>query len=299
MPIAFTCPHCGHQTDVAEEYAGQSGPCIACGNRVTMPLPGQPGYGVESPSASPGGKRSTGVVGGLLALLAIGLCLCCGGGLFLSIFWPSIQGAREAARRNQCAANLQRIGVAMQSYYADFGCFPPAYLADSKGRPQHSWRALLLPYLDPPLAAQYRLDEPWDGPNNSLLTSRIPAVYRCPSDSLSDQSNTTDYVVINGGGAIFDGPKCTKASEITDGTGSTLLVVEIVDSGIVWLEPRDLRIEQLVGGVNAADEVSSNHPAGANVLTADGKVHFIAEGRSGGEVQALATKAGGEPVNPP
>ena len=89
----------------------------------------------------------------------------------------------------------------MQNYYADYGCFPPAYLADAKGRPLHSWRALLLPYLDPPLAAQYRFDEPWDGPNNSLLVSRIPDVYRCPSDSEPTTANTTDYVVINGTGA--------------------------------------------------------------------------------------------------
>ena len=27
MPILFTCPHCGLQTNIGDEHAGQSGPC--------------------------------------------------------------------------------------------------------------------------------------------------------------------------------------------------------------------------------------------------------------------------------
>jgi hypothetical protein len=37
MPIQFTCPHCGLQTNVPEEYAGQGGPCAGCGQRITIP----------------------------------------------------------------------------------------------------------------------------------------------------------------------------------------------------------------------------------------------------------------------
>lgn len=298
MPILFICPHCGHETDVADEYAGQSGPCIGCGKTVTMPLPGQVGYGAESPAALPRMARSRGWAGTLLALTAVGLCLCCVGGLLLAIFFPSIQRAGEAARRAQCTANLGRIGVAMQAYYADYGCFPPGYVADKRGRPLHSWRALLLPYLDPPLAAQYRYDEPWDGPNNSRLAGRIPSVYRCPSE-ISESRNTTNYVVINGADTIFDGETCTKRAEITDGAADTLLVVEMEESGIAWLEPRDLRIEQITGGINSADEVASRHAGGAMVLTADGKTHFLLDGRNAAEVQAFATKSGGETVSPP
>ena len=41
MPISFTCPHCGNQTLVADQYAGQSGPCAQCGKPITIPLAGQ------------------------------------------------------------------------------------------------------------------------------------------------------------------------------------------------------------------------------------------------------------------
>ena len=305
MPITFICPHCGHETDVSDEYAGQSGPCVRCGKTITIPLPGQEsfgiGFGTQSPAALPRIKRSTGWAVSLLAMMAVGLVLCCGAGVMLALFLPAIQNAREAARTAQCQANLQKIALAMQTYYDTYDSFPPAYVADAKGRPMHSWRALLLPYLDKPLAAQYHFDEPWDGPNNRLLHHRIPAVYRCPSDASDVMNGVTDYVVISGPGAIFDGNKSSKLADVTDGTDVTLLVVELVESDIVWLDPRDLRLQQITGSINSpkGEEISSNHPVGANVVTADGKVHFLSELRSQQEVQALSTKAGGEAVSLP
>jgi TM2 domain-containing membrane protein YozV len=41
MPIKFTCPHCGNIALVADQYAGQSGPCVSCGATVTIPYPVQ------------------------------------------------------------------------------------------------------------------------------------------------------------------------------------------------------------------------------------------------------------------
>jgi hypothetical protein len=37
MPIPFACPFCGLRTEVAEEYAGRSGPCAGCGRIITVP----------------------------------------------------------------------------------------------------------------------------------------------------------------------------------------------------------------------------------------------------------------------
>ena len=37
MPIPFTCPHCGLQTSVPEEFTGTSGPCAQCGQTITIP----------------------------------------------------------------------------------------------------------------------------------------------------------------------------------------------------------------------------------------------------------------------
>src|SRR5262249_42952585 len=79
------------------------------------------------------------------------------------------------ARRSQCKNNLKQIGLAMFNYHDAYGCFPPAYIADADGRPMHSWRVLLLPFLDEAARyRKYRFDEPWDGPNNSELATSVP-----------------------------------------------------------------------------------------------------------------------------
>ena len=46
-----------------------------------------------------------------------------------------------------CAGNLAQVAVALHTYHDVYGRFPPAYLADASGRPRHSWRVLLLPYI--------------------------------------------------------------------------------------------------------------------------------------------------------
>ena len=57
-------------------------------------------------------------------------------------------GASEYAYRSQCANNLNRIALALHNYHDAYKCFPPAYVADEEGRPMHSWRVLILPYME-------------------------------------------------------------------------------------------------------------------------------------------------------
>lgn len=137
-----------------------------------------------------------------------------------------------------CQANLRAIGLALRAYHDDHGCYPPAYTVDASGRPMHGWRALILPYLgEPELARAYRLDEPWDGPNNSRLAARVPVVYQC---SAHPHPGHSSYAVIIGPGTVFPGTGCVSASQIKD--PRACLVVELGGPGIPWLEPRDLTL---------------------------------------------------------
>lgn len=69
--------------------------------------------------------------------------------------------------------------MAVANYRSTFGGYPPAYIADCDGRPMHSWRVLILPFLEQQnLYAAYHFDEPWDGPNNRKLAGRIGQVFR-------------------------------------------------------------------------------------------------------------------------
>lgn len=99
----------------------------------------------------------------------------------LLVTWV-IQPKMVAGWEQGCQANLRAIGLALQAYHADHGCYPPAYMADASGRPLHSWRVLILPYLgEPELFRAYRFDEPWDGPNNARLATWMPELYQCPA----------------------------------------------------------------------------------------------------------------------
>ncbi|HEX7448595.1 MAG TPA: DUF1559 domain-containing protein [Pirellulales bacterium] len=254
-----------------------------------MPGPTAPAYG------APASRSSSAVI--LIVVLGgalVGALVC--GGVLLALLLPAVQAAREAARRSQCNNNLKQIGLALQTYADVYKEFPPAYIADADGKPMHSWRVLILPYLEQAaLYQQYRFDEPWDGPNNSRLASLMPPVYRCPSDPAP--TNTTDYVVIAGPGTLFDGEKSAGFGSIKDGTASTIAVVESSHAAIPWMEPRDLDANQMSFTVNApGNEISSNHPGVAVVLFADGHIATLSGSTSPQTVRALVTPSGGEPI---
>ena len=60
---------------------------------------------------------------------------------------PVLQRVRQNSSDARAAKCLATIGMALISYYHEHGSYPPAYIADATGRPKHSWRVLLLPYL--------------------------------------------------------------------------------------------------------------------------------------------------------
>jgi prepilin-type processing-associated H-X9-DG protein len=121
---------------------------------------------------------------------------------------------------------------------------------------------------------------PWDAPENKALEGYMPYIYGCPSDTASALYQI-NYVMITGKGTIGGLPnEGIKMHEVKDGPSNTIVVVEVVGSGIHWLEPRDLSIEDLSTRLNdgSGNSPSSNHPGGLNVLLTDGSVSFIADG---------------------
>ncbi len=104
----------------------------------------------------------------LVNLVLVVLCLMCLIGLLL----PAVGSPRQAGRRSICENNLRQIALALQNYHQANGCFPPAYVADKNGKPMHSWRVLILPYVGfDDLYKAYDFTEPWDGPNNKKTES--------------------------------------------------------------------------------------------------------------------------------
>ena len=202
---------------------------------------------------------------------------------------PAVSACREAAVRSVCWNNLRRIGAALRSYHDRYGELPPPYLADEEGRPMHSWRVLILPFLgENALHRRYDRSEPWDGPNNRLLGDAMPKVYRCPGDPSSDERPeecTTSYAALLGPDTVWaEGNRNLDALEMPS---ATLLLVETVETGIHWMEPRDVAVEEhtipapvqppLLTAVlwGAPPPHPPPHPGGRNVLFADGAVRFF------------------------
>jgi len=103
--------------------------------------------------------------------------------LVTCLLLPAISHTREGARGANCLNNLKLIGLGLQNYHVEHGCFPPAYVADADGKPMHSWRVLILPYMERRiLYDSYNFDEPWNSPSNRYLAGHIPSEYTCPSD---------------------------------------------------------------------------------------------------------------------
>lgn len=213
---------------------------------------------------------------------------------------PAIQsGARSGARRSQCSNNLKNISLALQNYHDTFGSFPPAFVADESGRPMHSWRVLILPFMENKgLYDKYRFDEPWDGPNNSKLAHMMPEPYRCPHDFQRGEFLETSYLAVIGPETVWPGEKSITLADVADGTSNTLLVVEVHDSGIHWMEPRDLHMSQMPMLVNAprGQGLSSEHPHGAQCAFVDGHVQLLTNNTPAETLRALLTISGGENI---
>ena len=115
--------------------------------------------------------------------------------------------------------------------------FPPAYVADARGKPLHSWRVLLLPYLgEKPLYSEYDFREPWDGPHNRRLLARKPAVYCQPGDDAD--SPETAFAAVVGRLCVLQGATSSRASEVED-LSQTLIAGETV-AHIPWTSPVDI-----------------------------------------------------------
>ena len=183
---------------------------------------------------------------------------------------------REEARINRCQSNLKQIAIALHNYHDVYRHFPAAFSAGPDGKPWHSWRVEILPFLDQrALFKSYSFSEPWNGPINGKLSKATPDFYRCPYDE--GPATDTSYLAVTGPGTIWPDGKPTRFRDVVDGTSNTIMIVEVANSGIHWMEPRDLPIDEMDFRIDGTPgkSVSSNHVQGAAVLFTDGHVELL------------------------
>lgn len=214
-------------------------------------------------------------------------------GIGVALLLPAVQQAREAARRAQDKNNLKQIGLAMHNSHDTYNRFPPQAIRSKKDNKKLlSWRVHILPFIEEaPLYQQFKLDEPWDSPNNKPLIEKMPRVYASPNhDDLTKQGKTV-FVAPTGKGTFWDDPEGRRIRDVIDGTSNTVMVVEAhKDSAVIWTKPDDIEIDF----ENPIKHMKSARVGGFHVLISDGSVRFISDNINVTTLKALFTHAGGE-----
>ena len=218
--------------------------------------PARPRRRDEDDDRPPPRKKGNGLVIGILVGIFV---VCCGGGGTAAYFiYRGIKKVgdqvttvmADAAETTVSRQNLMSIGRAVHRYNDQVGHLPNnSYDVGQKGgRPLLSWRVHILPQLGhEALYQQFKLDEPWDSPNNIRLLNQMPAVYGSPEAQKKAGPGKTFYRGFTSPRGAFErppvpgapAPKFTLGGGFPDGLSNTILVVDAGEA-VEWTKPDDL-----------------------------------------------------------
>ncbi|HVJ82900.1 MAG TPA: DUF1559 domain-containing protein, partial [Planctomycetia bacterium] len=202
--------------------------------------------------------------------------------------WGKLLGAMKSDAEQAGAFNsLKQIGLAFHNYADTYRHFPAATGVPEGKKFPVSWRVLILPFIEhEALFREYRMDEPWDGPNNIKLAEKMPRVYAGTSNPSKSE---TPYRTFVGPGALFNGDKGPEFKDILDGMSNTIMVVE-TNKKVIWTKP-----EELPFGENGAPDLPGGvRTGGFAALVCDGSVRMISDKTDLNSLKAMITRAGGE-----
>ena len=124
--------------------------------------------------------------------------------VLIALLLPTVQQAREAARRTQCKNNLKQLGLALHNYHNTFNLFPYGTTYSLATTNHHVWVEAVLPYIDQaPLYGRINFNVAnYDvaSGNKDLFVNKRFASLSCPSNSKADQlqvNDQTNFVTID------------------------------------------------------------------------------------------------------
>lgn len=243
---------------------------------------------------SQGSGNTWAIVAGILGVMFLVMLVC--GGVLAMLLIPAVQSARTAARRMSSYNNVRIMSLALLNYESTYRALPPAYTVDADGNRLHSWRTLLLPFMDSSgLAQKIDMSKPWNHPDNAFALDYDVPAFRSPLGNT--KPGYTSYLAVVDTSTALIGGQSTKLQEITDGTSNTIWIYETSDSKAVhWMEPTDGSIQDF------QDEVTSTLPkpvSGTVCGFVDGLATFLPSSTSPGDVQGFSTRDGCELVTAP
>lgn len=189
----------------------------------------------------------------------------------------------ESRPGSRCRHNLLQIGLALHNYHEEYGTFPPQFTVDANGVRLHSWRTLILPFLDQErLFAKIDLARPWDHESNQASAQEIlDRIFRCAYSSHSDTMPVTTYFAVIES-PVWSGSTSTKFSDLVD-PANVPVAIEFHNQVTPWAKPEDVSLSELVRSNDENDPLASPHtargffneiPPSLTVLFADGHAEF-------------------------
>lgn len=185
--------------------------------------------------------------------------------------------------------------MAVVNYHAANGSYPPAFITDENGNPKHSWRVLILPYLEEQeLFDRYDFTQPWNSAANLNLATEMPPVYAFHGE-YNPGVVTTNYLAVVGENTVWPGASPRTADEVTDQHSTTIMLVENAGENVHWMEPRDLHADSMSLVVNDPKGVSSKYLAPA-VAMLDDSLRRLEDELPENVFRAMLTVNGGERI---
>jgi hypothetical protein len=213
-----------------------------------------------------------------------------------ALLLPAVQKVREAAARASSQNNLKQIAIAIHNYHDAYGHMPHD-IVDRNGNPLLSWRVAILPFIEQDnLYRQFKLDEPWNSPNNLKWSQVAIKVFMSPQAAPATPAGMTHYKAFSGPGAAFEPGKKFKFADFTDGLSNTILVVETGEP-VPWAKPEDVPFDPKKAPPKLALPGVADM---VNVAMGDGSVRVLrVSGIAEKNLKGMITRNGGEVIVDP
>lgn len=224
--------------------------------------------------------------------------------VLVALLLPAVSTPRGVGRRMSCKNKMKQLGLALHNYHDVYGSFPPAAVHNTDGVAIHSWRVLLLPFLEQQkLYDQYDFDEPWNGPHNITLQDSMPDAFRCPESVdfaemgtlLRKQLNRmTSYVLVISPDGLFYDNRAPTLHEVSDGTFQTMMTAEARQHSVHWMAPDDITPTELLSDLRWRADSSEKYHKGLHIGMVDGSVRWLPSDVSETTLTALVSANGGD-----
>jgi prepilin-type N-terminal cleavage/methylation domain-containing protein/prepilin-type processing-associated H-X9-DG protein len=280
--------------------------------------------------------------------------------LLIGMLLPAVQKVREASQRVQCENNLKQMGLAIQNHANVYGGIVSQQKNAATGVWTYWGTLILPELEQGNLFASYDQTQFYFKPANQPVTQTLVNTYLCPSNPVAASSRpctipgpttgaVSDYAGVQnvnqlmwtslpatltspnpgtttgGNNGVFYASGTglinqTRFEQITDGTSSTILFVEMAGRP-AWYKGRTVAAANLPNYSNWSNQNAfgltgwdptgttrgrcmqncsndaspfSFHPGGVNVCMVDGSVRFLSDALQPELFAALCTMAGGE-----